>query len=332
MNVIEIAQPGAADVLRLASRPTPQAGAGEALIRVTASGVNRPDVLQRKGLYPPPPGVSDVPGLEVAGVIVSGDAQALVRAGLAVGDRVCALLAGGGYADHAVAPVGQCLPVPNGLSDVEAASLPETLFTVWHNVFDRAALQPGQTLLVHGGSSGIGVAAIQLARARGSRVIVTVGSDAKAQACLALGASHAINYREQTFETEVLRLTEGRGVDVVLDMVAGPYVAREMSCLAEDGRIAVIAVQGGVRAEFDAAQLLMRRLTLSGSTLRARSLAFKAQLARTLHQQVWPLLEQGIIKPVIDGVFDAAQAAQAHARIEAGQHIGKIVLIWPASA
>lgn len=332
MNVIEIAQPGAADVLRLASRPTPQAGAGEALIRVTASGVNRPDVLQRKGLYPPPPGVSDVPGLEVAGVIVSGDAQALVRAGLAVGDRVCALLAGGGYADHAVAPVGQCLPVPNGLSDVEAASLPETLFTVWHNVFDRAALQPGQTLLVHGGSSGIGVAAIQLARARGSRVIVTVGSDAKAQACLALGASHAINYREQTFEAEVLRLTEGRGVDVVLDMVAGPYVAREMSCLAEEGRIAIIAVQGGVRAEFDAAQLLMRRLTLSGSTLRARSLAFKAQLAQTLRQQVWPLLEQGIIKPVIDGVFDAAQAAQAHARIEAGQHIGKIVLIWPASA
>lgn len=332
MNVIEIAQPGAADVLRLASRPTPQAGAGEALIRVTASGVNRPDVLQRKGLYPPPPGVSDVPGLEVAGVIVSGDAQALVRAGLAVGDRVCALLAGGGYADHAVAPVGQCLPVPNGLSDVEAASLPETLFTVWHNVFDRAALQPGQTLLVHGGSSGIGVAAIQLARARGSRVIVTVGSDAKAQACLALGASHAINYREQTFEAEVLRLTEGRGVDVVLDMVAGPYVAREMSCLAEEGRIAIIAVQGGVRAEFDAAQLLMRRLTLSGSTLRARSLAFKAQLAQTLRQQVWPLLEQGIIKPVIDGVFDAAQAAQAHVRIEAGQHIGKIVLIWPASA
>lgn len=332
MNVIEIAQPGAADVLRLASRPTPQAGAGEALIRVTASGVNRPDVLQRKGLYPPPPGVSDVPGLEVAGVIVSGDTQALVRAGLAVGDRVCALLAGGGYADHAVAPVGQCLPVPNGLSDVEAASLPETLFTVWHNVFDRAALQPGQTLLVHGGSSGIGVAAIQLARARGSRVIVTVGSDAKAQACLALGASHAINYREQTFEAEVLRLTEGRGVDVVLDMVAGPYVAREMSCLAEEGRIAIIAVQGGVRAEFDAAQLLMRRLTLSGSTLRARSLAFKAQLAQTLRQQVWPLLEQGIIKPVIDGVFDAAQAAQAHVRIEAGQHIGKIVLIWPASA
>ena len=256
MQAVEITAFGAPEVLRLGERPVPMAGVGELLIRVAASGVNRPDVLQRKGHYAPPAGASDLPGLEVAGVIESGDAAALAAAGFAVGDRVCALVAGGGYAEYCVAPVAQCLPVPAGLSDVEAASLPETFFTVWSNVFDRARLQAGETLLVQGGSSGIGVTAIQLARARGATVIVTAGSDEKCAACLALGAHHAINYKSQDFVAEVQRITEGRGVDVVLDMVAGPYVAREVECLAEDGRIVIIAVQGGVKAEFNAALVL----------------------------------------------------------------------------
>lgn len=328
MNAIEISQPGAPEVLRMAVREAPKPGVGEALIRVAASGVNRPDVMQRKGLYPPPPGASDVPGLEVAGVIESGDPTALALAGLKPGDRVCALLAGGGYAEQVVAPIGQCLPVPQGLSDAEAASLPETFFTVWSNVFERAALKPGEALLVHGGTSGIGVTAIQLARALGSTVIVTVGSDAKAEACLKLGADHAINYQQHDFVAEVMRLTGGRGVDVVLDMVAGPYVARELNCLADDGRVVIIAVQGGVKAEFNAAQVLMRRLSISGSTLRARSVEFKAGIARALRQRVWPLLEQGRIRPVIDRVFAAHEAAQAHAYMESGQHVGKIVLAW----
>lgn len=328
MNVVEISQPGTPEVLRMAVRAAPVAGVGEVLIRVTASGVNRPDVLQRKGLYPPPSGASDLPGLEVAGVIESGDAEAMARAGFQVGDRVCALLAGGGYAEQAVAPVGQCLPVPAGWSDAEAAGLPETFFTVWANVFERAALQPGETLLVHGGTSGIGVTAIQLAKAMGSRVIVTVGSDAKAEACLKLGADHAINYQCHDFVAEVMRVTDGHGVNVVLDMVAGPYVARELNCLADDGRVVIIAVQGGVKAEFNAAQVLMRRLTISGSTLRARSLAFKAGIAQALRQHVWPLLEQGHIRPVLDRVFAAEQAAAAHAYMESGQHVGKIVLTW----
>ncbi|MBS0610148.1 MAG: NAD(P)H-quinone oxidoreductase, partial [Proteobacteria bacterium] len=252
MHAVEIAAFGPPEGLRLAERPLPQPGAGELLIRVAASGVNRPDVLQRKGHYAPPPGVSDLPGLEVAGVVESGDAAAMAEAGINVGDRVCALVAGGGYAEYCVAPVAQCLPVPAGLSNVEAASLPETFFTVWSNVFDRARLQAGEALLVQGGSSGIGVTAIQLARARGATVIVTAGSDEKCSACLALGAHHAINYKTQDFVAEVRRITEGRGVDVVLDMVAGPYVAREVECLAEDGRICIIAVQGGVQAEFNA--------------------------------------------------------------------------------
>ncbi|WP_374593064.1 NAD(P)H-quinone oxidoreductase [Aquabacterium sp.] len=328
MNVIEISQPGAPEVLRLAVRAAPVAGVGEVLIRVAASGVNRPDVLQRKGLYPPPPGASDLPGLEVAGVIESGDAEAMAHAGFKLGDRVCALLAGGGYAEQAVAPVGQCLPVPAGWSDAEAAGLPETFFTVWANVFERAALQPGETLLVHGGTSGIGVTAIQLAKALGSQVIVTVGSDAKAEACLKLGADRAINYKRDDFVAEVMRITGGRGVDVVLDMVAGPYVARELNCLAEDGRVVIIAVQGGGQAEFNAAQVLVRRLTISGSTLRARSLEFKAGIARALRQHVWPLLEQGRVRSVLDRVFAAEAAAEAHAYIESGQHVGKIVLAW----
>jgi len=328
MHAVEIAAFGPPEGLRLAERPLPQPGAGELLIRVAASGVNRPDVLQRKGHYAPPPGVSDLPGLEVAGVVESGDAAAMAQAGINVGDRVCALVAGGGYAEYCVAPVAQCLPVPAGLSDVEAASLPETFFTVWSNVFDRARLQAGEALLVQGGSSGIGVTAIQLARARGATVIVTAGSDEKCAACLALGAHHAINYKTQDFVAEVRRITEARGVDVVLDMVAGPYVAREVECLAEDGRIVIIAVQGGVQAELNAALVLRKRLTITGSTLRPRLVAFKAAIAQCLREQVWPLLESGVLKPVIHSEFAAADAAQAHALMESNQHIGKIVLRW----
>jgi putative PIG3 family NAD(P)H quinone oxidoreductase len=326
--VIEIERFGGPEVLRLAQRPRPQPGPAEVLIRVHASGVNRPDVLQRRGLYPPPPGAPDVPGLEVAGEIVSGDEQAMAAAGLRVGDAVCALVAGGGYARYCVAPVGQCLPVPRGWSMIEAASLPETTFTVWSNVFDRARLQSGETLLVQGGASGIGVTAIQLARAFGARVFVTVGSAAKAQACLALGAQAAILYREQDFVVEVQRLTDGRGVDVILDMVAGAYVEREVQCLADDGRLVIIAVQGGTQSAFDAARVLTRRLTITGSTLRPRPVAFKAAIARALRERVWPLLESGQIRPVIERVFPAEQAAAAHALMESNQHIGKIVLDW----
>jgi NADPH2:quinone reductase len=328
MQAIEISAFGAPEVLRVCERAQPVPGVGEVLIRVAASGVNRPDVLQRKGHYPAPPGASDLPGLEVAGVIESGDVQAMAAHGLQPGDRVCALLAGGGYAQWCVAPVEQCLPVPAGLTDAEAASLPETFFTVWSNVFDRARLQTGETLLVQGGSSGIGVAAIQLGRAFGATVIATAGSEDKCAACLALGAHHAIVYRSQDFVAEVMRITQGRGADVVLDMVAGDYVAREVDCLAEDGRIAIIAVQGGVQAAFDAGKLLRRRLTITGSTLRARSTAFKGAIARALHERVWPLLASGAVRPVVYRSFAAHEAAQAHALMESNRHIGKIVLTW----
>lgn len=328
MQAVEIAAFGPPEGLRLAERPVPQPGDGELLIRVAASGVNRPDVLQRKGNYAPPAGVSDLPGLEVAGVVESGDAAAMAQAGLRVGDRVCALVAGGGYAQWCVAPVAQCLPVPQGLSDVEAASLPETFFTVWSNVFDRGRLQAAEVLLVQGGSSGIGVTAIQLARARGATVIVTAGSDEKCAACLALGAHHAINYKTQDFVAEARRLTDGRGVDVVLDMVAGSYVAREVECLAEDGRVVIIAVQGGLDAQFNAGLVLRRRLTITGSTLRPRPVAFKGAIAQALREHVWPLLASGAVKPVIHSTFPAAQAAQAHALMESNQHVGKIVLTW----
>lgn len=328
MQVVEITSYGAPEVLQLATRERPAPGAGEVLIRVAAAGVNRPDVLQRTGNYPVPPGASDIPGLEIAGVIEAGDAAALAEAGLAVGDHVCALVAGGGYAEYCVAPVGQCLPVPRGWSDLDAAGLPETFFTVWSNVFDRGRLQAGETLLVQGGSSGIGVTAIQMAKAMGATVIVTVGSDDKAQACLALGADHAINYKTQDFVREVANLTGGRGVDVILDMVAGPYVARELDCLAEDGRLVIIAVQGGVKAEINAGAVLRRRLTITGSTLRPRPVAFKAGIARNLRQHVWPWLESGRIRPVVFRVFPAAQAAQAHALMESNQHIGKLLLSW----
>ncbi len=328
MKAIAITTFGAPEVLQLIERPLPVAGVGEVLIRVAASGVNRPDVLQRKGHYPVPPGASDLPGLELAGVIESGDAAAMAAAGFAVGDRVCALVAGGGYAEYCVAPIGQCLPVPAGLSDVEAASLPETFFTVWSNVFDRARLQPGETLLIQGGTSGIGVTAIQLAKAFGATVIATAGSDEKCAACVKLGADHAINYRTQDFVEEVQRITAGKGVDVVLDMVAGSYVARELKCMAEDGRLVFIAVQGGVEAQIDAGVVLRRRLVITGSTLRPRPLAFKTAIAQSLRKTVWPWLEAGRVKPVIFKMFPAAQAAEAHTLMESNQHIGKIALAW----
>ena len=331
MQVVEISSFGSPDVLRLAQRAAPAAGPGEVLIRVSASGINRPDVLQRSGAYPPPPGASDIPGLEVAGTIVAGDAAAMEAAGLRAGERVCALVAGGGYAELCVAPACQCLPVPAGLTDVEAASLPETFFTVWSNVFDRGRLQSGETLLVQGGSSGIGVAAIQLAKARGATVIVTAGSDAKCAACVALGADHAINYRLQDFQAEVLRLTGGRGADVILDMVAGNYVAKELGCLAEDGRLVIIAVQGGVQCEVNAGVLMRKRLTVTGSTLRARPVAFKAAIARSCQEHVWPLLVSGRIKAVVDSTFGPQEAAQAHALMESNAHIGKIVMNWSAA-
>jgi NADPH2:quinone reductase len=328
MKAIEILRAGAPEVLQLAERPDPVSGAGEVLIRVAAAGVNRPDVLQRKGLYPVPPGASDLPGLEVAGTIVAGDAAAMAQAGFRLGDRVCALVAGGGYAQLCVAPVGQCLPSPAGLSDIEAASLPETFFTVWSNVFDRARLQPGETLLVQGGTSGIGVTAIQLAKAAGATVIVTAGSDDKCAACVALGADHAINYRSHDFVAEVKRLTGDKGADVILDMVAGDYVARELNCLADDGRLVIIAVQGGIDSKIDAGAVLRRRLTITGSTLRPRPLAFKAAIAAALRRNVWPWIAAGRVKPVIYKVFPAAQAAQAHTLMESNQHIGKLVLTW----
>jgi NADPH2:quinone reductase len=301
--------------------PTP--GRGEVLIRVHAAGINRPDVLQRLGKYPVPPGASDLPGLEVAGEIVGGDVAA---AGLAEGDMVCALVQGGGYAEYCTAPAEQCLPIPAGLTPLEAASLPETFFTVWSNVFDRARLAPGETLLVQGGSSGIGVTAIQLATALGHRVFATAGTDEKCRAVEALGAERGINYRGEDFGAAVKELTNGKGVDVILDMVGGDYLPREIDCLADDGRIALIALLGGSKAEVDLGQVLRRRLTISGSTLRPRPVAFKAAIARQLRQQVWPLFEQGKLKPVIYRSFPLEEAAQAHALMESSTHVGKIVL------
>jgi NADPH2:quinone reductase len=330
MRAITMTGPGGPDVLVEASRPDPVPAAGELLVQVTASGVNRPDVLQRKGAYAPPPGASDLPGLEIAGTIIGGDAAELAAAGFKLGDRVCALVAGGGYAERCTAPIPQCLPAPKGLSDIEAASLPETFFTVWSNVWDRGRLQAGETLLVQGGSSGIGVTAIQLAKAMGSKVIVTAGSDDKVAACVALGADVGINYKTQDFVAEVKAATGGQGANVVLDMVAGDYLARELQCVADDGRIVIIAVQGGVNCAVNAGEVLRRRLTITGSTLRPRPIAFKGAIAAALRQHVWPLIASGRIKPVIHTVFPAAQAAQAHALMESSQHVGKIMLDWTA--
>ncbi len=323
MRAIEITQPGKPEVLQLCERPQPELKAGEVLIRVHAAGINRPDVLQRMGHYPVPPGASDLPGLEVAGEIVDGD---LGDSGLKKGDMVCALVQGGGYAEYCAAPLAQCLPMPEGLSAVEAASLPETFFTVWTNVFDRAGLKEGETLLVQGGTSGIGVTAIQLATALGHRVFATAGSDDKCRACEELGAERGINYRSEDFVEVVKSLTGGKGVDVVLDMVAGDYVAREIDCLADDGRIALIALLGGAKANVDLGQVLRRRLSISGSTLRPRPVAFKAAIAQKLREHVWPLFAAGKIKPVIFKTFPLEQAAEAHALMESSTHVGKIVL------
>jgi putative PIG3 family NAD(P)H quinone oxidoreductase len=328
MQAVVMNGSGGPDVLTVGQVPRPIPKSGEVLIRVHASGINRPDVLQRMGKYPPPPDASPLLGLEVSGVIVDGDAQAMKEAGFESGDAVCALVAGGGYAEYCTAPVAQCLPLPRDYTHVQAASLPETAFTVWSNVFDRVGLQAGETILIQGGSSGIGVMAIQMAKAAGAAVIVTVGSDDKAQACLALGANHAVNYKTQDFATECLALTQGKGVNVILDMVAGAYIEREVSCLAEDGRLAVIAVQGGIQSSFDAGLLLRRRLTVTGSTLRPRSAAFKGRIAQSLRKKVWPWLADGQVKPVIHQVFDPIQAAQAHALMESNQHIGKLIIQW----
>jgi NADPH2:quinone reductase len=332
MQAIEITHPGAADVLQLTKRAIPKPGPGEVLIKVAASGVNRPDVFQRQGNYAPPPGASDLPGLEVAGVLVDGDVGGDNPFSLKQGDQVCALLAGGGYAEYAVAPLLQCLPVPKGLSLLDAAALPENYFTVWSNVFDRGRLGSNphgapESLLVQGGSSGIGVTAIQLAHALGHRVFATAGNAEKCAACEKLGA-HAINYREQDFVEEVKKHTDDRGIDVILDMVAGDYIPRELELLADDGRLVFIATLGGKHAEIDASLIMRRRLSLTGSTLRARSVAFKAALARQLHEHVWPLLESGKVRPLIHQVFPAHEAAKAHALMESGEHIGKIMLSW----
>ncbi|NYT83649.1 NAD(P)H-quinone oxidoreductase [Alcaligenaceae bacterium] len=323
MKAVEISKPGGPEVLVPVDRPMPELRAGEVLIKVSAAGVNRPDVVQRKGKYPPPPGASDLPGLEVVGEIISGD---LGASGLTVGDKVCALVAGGGYAEYCAAPVEQCLPVPKGLTDVEAAGIPETYYTVWSNVFDRGRLAAGETLLVHGGASGIGTTAVQLATALGHKVYATVGSDERARAVEALGAVKAFNYRTQDFVEEIKNATDGRGVDVILDMVAGDYVNRNINCLADDGRTVIIALLGGVKAELDFSQILRRRLTVTGSTLRPRPVSFKGAIARSLKERVWPLFEAGKIKPIVHATFPLERACDAHAMMDAGEQIGKIVL------
>ena len=323
MIAIDPAAPGGPEVLQPVTRPVPVAGPGEVMVKVAAAGVNRPDVLQRLGLYPMPPGVPTIPGLEIAGTVVAVGSE-VTR--WRVGDAVCALVAGGGYAEYCTAPAGQCLPVPVGMTMTDAAGLPETWFTVWSNVMDRGHARPRETLLVHGGTSGIGVTAILLGRALGMRVIVTAGNADKCAAALALGAAHAINYNAQDFVTEVARITEKRGVDVVLDMVGGDYVPRNIQCLADDGRHVSIAFQRGPRADLDLVAVMRKRLVLTGSMLRPRSIAFKTAIAETLEGVIWPEFEAGRIAPVTDMVFALADAADAHRRMEAGTHVGKIVL------
>ncbi|MCL4845907.1 MAG: NAD(P)H-quinone oxidoreductase [Acidobacteria bacterium] len=323
MRCIEISTPGAPEVLTLTERPTPAPGPGEVLVAVGAAGVNRPDLLQRRGKYPPPPGASDLPGLEVAGRIVGvGDGVAA----LAVGDEVCALVAGGGYAEYCVVPAPQCLPVPAGLDLVSAAALPETCFTVWTNVFERGRLQPGEVLLVHGGTSGIGTTAIQLGRAFGARVFATAGTREKCRACERLGAERGVNYREDDFVTLVREATNGHGADVILDMVGGDYVSRNLSLLAVEGRLVQIAFLKGSRVELDLSTVMRQRLLLTGSTLRARSVEEKGAIARAVEARVWPLVAAGVVRPIVHAVFPLAEAATAHAVLEEGRHIGKIVL------
>jgi len=322
MKVIEIASPGGPEVLRLAERPVPVPGPAEVLVKVAAAGVNRPDVLQRLGLYPPPPGASDIPGLEIAGTVVAAGSGAEQ----AIGGHVCALVTGGGYAEYCIAPAGTCLPVPDVMRMTEAAALPETLFTVWVNLFERGFAADGDTVLVHGGTSGIGTMAIKLGSLFGLQVIVTCGSDGKCDAALKMGAIHAVNYRTADFVSEVREFTAGRGVAVVLDMVGGDYVARNLACLSDEGRHVSIAFQRGATAEIPIADVMRRRLMLTGSTLRPRDLIFKTMVADEIARTVWPYVEGNRLKPVIDSVFPLAEAAAAHARMESGEHIGKIVL------
>lgn len=323
MRAIEIIHPGGPEVLKLCERPVPVPKSGELLIKVHAAGVNRPDVLQRTGNYPVPPGASDIPGLEVAGEIIDGD---LTGSTFKKGDMVCALVQGGGYAEYCVAPVAQCLPVPKGLTALEAASLPETFFTVYSNLFVRAKLTENETLLVQGGTSGIGVTAIQMARAFGHRVFATAGSDDKCRSCEDLGAERGINYKTEDFAEVVKAATDGKGVDVIIDMVAGDYVGREINCLADDGRLVIIALLGGASGKVDFGQIMRRRLTITGSTLRPRPVVFKQMIAEKLSEKVWPLIESGHIKPVIFKTFSFEQADQAHALMETSTHVGKIML------
>jgi NADPH2:quinone reductase len=321
MRAVEITNPGAPEVLKPVDRPMPVPRENEILVKVAAAGVNRPDILQRMGHYPVPPGVSDIPGLEIAGEIVDGSSKLFRK-----GAKVCALVAGGGYAEYCVVPDAQALPMPKGLTPVQAASLPETFFTVWSNVYDRGELAPGETLLVQGGSSGIGVTAIQMAAATGNRVFATAGSDEKCAACLRLGAERAINYRTQDFEKEILAATGGKGVNVILDMVGGDYVPKELKCLADDGRLVFIAYLRGPKTELNIDAVMRRRLTITGSTLRPRPVEFKAAIARNLRDKIWPLIEAGRIKPEIFKTFPLEEAAEAHKLMESSQHIGKIVL------
>ena len=323
MRCTEISKPGGPEVLVAAERPTPVPKANEILVKVAAAGVNRPDVLQRMGKYPVPPGASDLPGLEIAGEVTACGADVKMWK---PGDKVCALTHGGGYAEYCVTPEVQALPIPKGLSALEAASLPETFFTVWSNVYDRAALAPGESLLVQGGSSGIGVTAIQMAHAMGNKVYATAGSDEKVAACVKLGADKGINYRTQDFLEEIKAATGGRGVNVILDMVGGDYVPREIKCLADEGRMVFIASLGGAKAEIDIFEIQRRRIVITGSTLRPRPEAFKGAIAKSLKDKIWPLIEAGKIKPVIYKTFPLAQASEAHRLMETSTHIGKIML------
>ena len=326
MKAIEINGAGGPEVLQVVEREKPELKAGEVLLRVRAAGINRPDVAQREGNYPPPPNASDLPGLEVAGEIVDGD---ISGTNYQIGDAVCALTPGGGYAEYVAVQASHCLPIPKGLSMIEAAGLPETYFTVWVNVFDRVGLSKGETLLVHGGASGIGTSAIQIAKAMGHTVYATAGTDERVRAIEALGCDKGINYKTQDFVAEIKGLTNKRGVDVILDMIAGDYVSKNIRCLAEDGRLSMIAIMGGRMGELDAASIVFKRLTVTGSSLRARSDEYKAKIARALEENVWPLLESGAIKPVIHAVFDYSEIKKAHEMMDAGEQIGKIIITFP---
>lgn len=325
MTAIEISAPGGPEVLHAAQRPVPQPGEGEVLVRVEAAGVNRPDVMQRLGTYPPPPGASDIPGLEIAGTVVSVPPDKPIR--WSSGDRVCALVAGGGYAEYCVAPAAQCLPVIDGMDAIAAAAIPEAFFTVWTNLFQRGHLRSGERVLVHGGASGIGTTAIQLAHAFGATVFATAGSDEKCAACARLGAAITINYRAGDFVEIVRRTTDGAGVDVILDIVGGDYLERNIECLALNGRLVQVGLMAGARAQINLAAVLQRRLTVTGSTLRSRTVAEKGALAREVEAHVWPLLAEGRLAPLIDRTFPLTSAADAHRRLESGEHIGKIVLV-----